>query len=338
VELQFKLPCYNIGNVEFCRVKSLNELLGLKYKGFELENKTLFRSVFGLLIVLTLFFEGYIIDKQWFISINILIMIVLGLAFGRLFVQILISGGNTFLRYYLSPIELPEIDQFCFQWLSYFAIAFVVSTITKNYVSSKSTLIRMSLIITKLIDSKDKYTSLHSRNVSHYAYLIGKEMKLSQKQCESLSLGGLIHDIGKIGVPDRILLKSSKLTDEEYNIMKQHPVIGYEILKSSKLLRNRGILDMVLYHHERFDGQGYPYGLAGKEIPLDSRIISVADAFDAMTSQRIYRLGRTIDYAMNEIRKHSGTQFDPQVVVAFLTILKKGEVSVQQYMKSVSDL
>lgn len=120
--------------------------------------------------------------------------------------------------------------------------------------------------------------------------------------------------------------------------MKQHPVIGYEILKSSKLLRNRGILDMVLYHHERFDGQGYPYGLAGKEIPLDSRIISVADAFDAMTSQRIYRLGRTIDYAMNEIRKHSGTQFDPQVVVAFLTILKKGEVSVQQYMKSVSDL
>lgn len=197
MELQFKLPCYNIDNVEFCRVKSLNELLGLKYKGFELENKTLFRSVFGLLVVLTLFFEGYIIDKQWFISINILIMIVLGLAFGRLFVQILISGGNTFLRYYLSPIELPEIDQFCFQWLSYFAIAFVVSTITKNYVSSKSTLIRMSLIITKLIDSKDKYTSLHSRNVSHYAYLIGKEMKLSQKQCESLSLGGLIHDIGK---------------------------------------------------------------------------------------------------------------------------------------------
>ena len=127
-----------------------------------------------------------------------------------------------------------------------------------------------------------------------------------------------MHDIGKIGIPEHILMKNGKLTNEEYEVIKIHPTIGYNMIKHVADFHKNGILDMVLYHHERYDGKGYPAGLKGNQIPLYARIAAVADTFDAMTTERVYREELSLDYTLNEIRKNKGTQFDPDIVDLFL--------------------
>jgi HD-GYP domain-containing protein (c-di-GMP phosphodiesterase class II) len=146
-------------------------------------------------------------------------------------------------------------------------------------------------------------------------------MGWTHEQIELLEIGSLLHDIGKIGVSDAILRKPYRLTDEEYAQMKKHPIVGAKMLESVSILRS--VLPYILYHQERYDGQGYPFGLSGKEIPIEGRILAVLDTLDAMTSDRPYRRGQTIEQALAEIKRHRGTQFDPQVVDALLRVAER---------------
>ena len=169
------------------------------------------------------------------------------------------------------------------------------------------------------VEAKDTYTRGHSDRVSEYSVLIGKYMNLPEEDLEILKIGGLFHDIGKIGIPDAILLKDSKLTDDEYSEIKNHPAIGKHILSNAKIFEN--IIPIVFHHHEKYDGNGYPEKLAGQNIPLHARIAAIADTFDAMTSKRSYRDALSLDIVRNEFARCSGTQFDPEILKVFLDIL-----------------
>lgn len=170
------------------------------------------------------------------------------------------------------------------------------------------------------VEAKDFYTRGHSDRVSEYSVLIGRKMGLSSDDISTLRIGGLFHDIGKIGIPDSIILKDDKLTDEEYAEIKNHPSIGAHILSNATVFKE--IVPIVLYHHEWYDGNGYPKGLKGKEIPLLARIAAVADTFDAMTSKRSYRNEVPLEEVKEELIKYSGTQFDPEIVNIFINILE----------------
>ena len=169
------------------------------------------------------------------------------------------------------------------------------------------------------VEAKDPYTRGHSDRVSAYSVLIGEKLGLSEDDLKILRVGGLFHDIGKIGIPDSILLKESKLTDDEYSEIKSHPAIGAHILCNAEVFKD--IIPIVKHHHERYDGKGYPGQLKGKDIPYFARIATIADAFDAMTSKRTYRNSLPIDVVKAEIEKNLGTQFDPEIGKVFLDIL-----------------
>lgn len=181
--------------------------------------------------------------------------------------------------------------------------------------------------ISQMIDEKDRYTSEHSHRVAEYARLIGAHMGFAGKELDSLYRSALLHDIGKIAVPDAILNKPSRLTDEEFDIMKQHTVWGRKILEGLEFLPQADC--GASYHHERFDGKGYPAGLKGGQLPEMVWIISVADALDAMGSDRCYRGHCDRDYIIGEFRKLSGTQFEPAAVKALVELLESGEIAVQ---------
>ena len=167
---------------------------------------------------------------------------------------------------------------------------------------------------------QDLYTKQHSDRVASYASLIGEKLNLSDDEMQTLRLGSFYHDIGKVGISTNIIFKDTKLTDDEYFEMKKHTFIGSDILSNSDTFKN--IIPIVKYHHERYDGKGYPEGLKGEEIPLLTRIVSIADSFDAMTSNRVYRKQLEMDVVRNEIENGSGTQFDPKITNIFLDILK----------------
>ncbi|MGB0453391.1 MAG: HD-GYP domain-containing protein [Bacteriovoracaceae bacterium] len=170
---------------------------------------------------------------------------------------------------------------------------------------------------------KDDYTYGHSMRVAHYSLCVGKEMGLNEEELYDLELSALFHDIGKIGTPDKVLLKPSRLDELEFAEMKKHPVISGEILSQFDGFKN--IAKYARHHHERYDGRGYPDGLKGEEIPLFSRIILIADTFDAMTSSRPYREGLTYNIAFEELEEFAGSQFDPNVVNLFIEAMKKEE-------------
>ena len=169
------------------------------------------------------------------------------------------------------------------------------------------------------VEAKDSYTRGHSDRVSEFSVLIGKHMGLSEEDLKTLKIGGLFHDIGKIGIPDAILLKEGKLDDNEYSEIKNHPSIGKHILSNASIFSN--IIPIVYHHHEKYNGSGYPEQLAGENIPLLARITAIADTFDAMTSKRSYRNAIPLEYVRAEIEKCSGTQFDPQIAKVFLDII-----------------
>ena len=169
------------------------------------------------------------------------------------------------------------------------------------------------------VEAKDPYTRGHSDRVAEYSVLLGEKLGLSDNDIKTLRVGGLFHDIGKIGIPDSILLKESKLTDDEYSEIKNHPSIGAHILCDAEVFKD--IIPIVKHHHERYDGRGYPGQLKGEDIPYFARIAAVADAFDAMTSKRTYRDSLPLDVVRGEIEKNLGTQFDPNVGKVFLDIL-----------------
>ncbi len=171
------------------------------------------------------------------------------------------------------------------------------------------------------IDAKDKYTNGHSLRVAEFSAMIGSKLNMSLEEVDDIYYIGLLHDIGKIGIPDEIINKASKLTEEEYTIIKTHPVIGSEIL--AKMSELPEIKVGARWHHERYDGKGYPDGLKGEEIPLVARIIGVADAYDAMSSTRSYRGVLSQETIRNEIQKCSGTQFDPTIAAIMLQIMEE---------------
>ena len=170
------------------------------------------------------------------------------------------------------------------------------------------------------VEAKDTYTRGHSDRVSEYSVLIGETLGLPEEDIKKLKIGGLFHDIGKIGVPDSILQKDGKLSDDEYSEIKNHPSIGAHILSTASIFQD--ILPIVKHHHERYDGKGYPSQLAGENIPYLARITAVADTFDAMTSKRSYRDSLPLDYVISEFERCKGTQFDPKIADVFLDILK----------------
>ena len=191
------------------------------------------------------------------------------------------------------------------------------------------------LTIARTVDAKDVNTSQHSARVAEYSVLIGKELGFDDARCEQLKKAALLHDIGKIGIPDRILNKPDRLTDEEYAIMKSHVVKGGEILKSFTLIEH--VEDGALYHHERYDGKGYVHGLKGEEIPLNARIIGIADAFDAMTANRVYRKQLDMKYVIEEIKKGKGTQFDPKLADILLELIDIGRIDVESLYHSMNN-
>lgn len=168
------------------------------------------------------------------------------------------------------------------------------------------------------LDAREHETANHSKRVSAYALFLARNMKLTRHQLEEVSQGSLLHDIGKIGVGDSVLLKPGPLTHAEWMEMKRHPGIGYRILKDIKQLKEVG--EIVLEHQEKFDGSGYPRHLKGESICIGARIFAVVDCFDAMTSDRPYRKATSLKAAQQEVLKHVGTQFDPNVVEAFMEI------------------
>jgi putative nucleotidyltransferase with HDIG domain len=168
------------------------------------------------------------------------------------------------------------------------------------------------------IESRDFETKHHCRRVQAYAVMLAQRLGVSPEQLVDISYGALLHDVGKIGVQDSILLKPGKLTDSEWEEMRKHPVEGYEMINRIKFLR--GASEIVLHHHERWDGGGYPSGIAGEDIPLGARIFSIIDTFDAMTSKRPYKEALTNATARAEILRCAGTQFDPKIVQEFLRI------------------
>lgn len=182
------------------------------------------------------------------------------------------------------------------------------------------------MTIANMIDARDGYTKGHSSRVADYTALLAYKLGMSKKEIEDIHSIALLHDIGKVGIPDSILNKSGRLTDEEYQIMKNHTVIGGNILKDMTMLPD---IDLgAKYHHERYDGKGYPDGLKGEEIPYTARIISVADAFDAMTSDRIYRKHLDSIIVIKEIEKGAGTQFDPEIAEAMLDLIKTEKIKL----------
>ena len=183
-------------------------------------------------------------------------------------------------------------------------------------------------ILRQTVEAKDPYTRGHSDRVSEYSVLIGKKLGLDEKTLHILKIGGLFHDIGKIGIPDSILLKESKLSDEEYSQIKNHPMIGVHMLGDAAIFTD--ILPVVKHHHERYDGRGYPSQLVGDDIPYVARIAAVADTFDAMTSKRSYRDSLPLDVVRAEIERCSGTQFDPNIAKVFLDILDNDFDSIRK--------
>jgi putative nucleotidyltransferase with HDIG domain len=166
------------------------------------------------------------------------------------------------------------------------------------------------------VEAKDSYTSDHVQNVAQMAIDVGREMGLSQREQESLRLGAILHDIGKIGIPDAILKKPGPLDAAEWEIMRQHPVIGERILVPIQHLRDAA--QIVRHHHEKYDGTGYPDGLVGEAIPLGARILTVVDSYSAIIDRRSYKSARSHEQAVAELIRCAGTQFDPYIVDLFL--------------------
>ena len=173
-----------------------------------------------------------------------------------------------------------------------------------------------------LIDTKDEYTMGHSARVAHYAKEIARRMQLGEEEVKKIGYIAMLHDCGKIGIPDQVLQKPESLTGEERSVIKEHTIMGGKVLENFTAIE--GLKDGALYHHERFDGTGYPFGLKGKEIPFYARIIGVADSFDTMNSDRVYRERLPKETILEELKKNAGTQFDPEIVKYMIEMIEDG--------------
>lgn len=217
-------------------------------------------------------------------------------------------------------------------WLITFVMYLIAAARIKRYQERHerdNEIIRESIeTFTGFIDAKDSYTNGYSKRVADYTRLIAKEFGYKGEELNLIYYIALLHDCGKIGIPDAVLKKPGKLTDEEFDIIKSHTVRGGEILKSFKSMKDANL--GALYHHERYDGKGYPEGRAGEDIPFVARMICVADSFDAMNSNRVYRKSLSKEYIINEIETNKGRQFDPKVADVMLNLLQNGFITINE--------
>jgi putative nucleotidyltransferase with HDIG domain len=210
-----------------------------------------------------------------------------------------------------------------------------VSTNAHERWGERATDVESTRAMVAAVDARDPYTRVHSVSVAAYAVAIARRMGLSAAAVESLHNAALLHDVGKIGVPDAILTKPGPLTAEEFNTVKRHPEIAIEILGHLSVLADQ--LPLILHHHERYDGRGYPAGLVGEKIPLGARILAVADALDTMLSQRTYKPAYNVDQVRAELIACSGRQFDPAIVQATLAILDEQPSLVPHSQPTLTD-
>lgn len=253
--------------------------------------------------------------------------------------------------FYMYPSENPEVMEFCYILSGeivceigekktilgphdYFtasglsdSIHFtVLSDVTFIWIITEPVFVHLSkeisdlMEIAKQVEAKDRYTHMHSDRVANYAVKIAKKMKLSKSQLENVNTAAVVHDIGKIHISEEILNKPSRLTDEEFAIIKKHPQDGAEMLKGTVY---EELYPIIVQHHERLNGTGYPYGLKGDEILLEACIIAVSDTFDAMTEDRAYRKAFNAQFAFDEIESMAGTHYDRKVVKAFGEVLRE---------------
>lgn len=189
-------------------------------------------------------------------------------------------------------------------------------------------LVDFAKILLQTVGAKDHYTEEHSRRVTLLADVFSKYLKLDKNQISDLQIAAAFHDIGKIGIPDNILLKTTRLTDDEYTVIKTHPVIAANIFSVSDIYKD--IYPIMYCHHERYDGKGYPTGIAGRQIPFLARILSICDCFDAIVSKRTYKEGASIEFALSEIQKGAGTQFDPDLAPSFILMVENNIGYIQK--------
>jgi HD-GYP domain-containing protein (c-di-GMP phosphodiesterase class II) len=180
--------------------------------------------------------------------------------------------------------------------------------------------LRVALVCSfnQLLDLRDLNTGVHSTRLAEWGIRVGRDLGVEERRMPDIEMGALLHDIGKVGIPDQILNKPGRLSEEEFQLIKRHPEFGWSVIRKLPGLEIASLY--VLHHHENFDGTGYPAGLSGADIPIGARIVSVIDAFDAMVSSRPYRQGLPVDEAIRRLHESSGTQFDPAVVESFVQI------------------
>jgi len=184
------------------------------------------------------------------------------------------------------------------------------------------------------IDAKDPYTRGHSERVARYSIAIGKNLSLPEKDMRNLRISALLHDVGKIGIDDRILRKPGALSEDEFEVMKGHPAKGAAIMSGVAQLID--IIPGMKYHHEKWAGGGYPDNLEGDQIPMQARIVAIADTFDAMTTNRPYQKAMELGYVVDKIKSFAGTRFDPRVVDAFVNAVKRGDITIEEQVRGAA--
>ncbi len=210
--------------------------------------------------------------------------------------------------------------------IAYIAV-FATDRAAQKRIKQDELIIEQSIrVLTRFVDAKDSYTNGHSYRVAEYSKMLGEKLGFSKEECRQLFYIALLHDCGKVTVPDAILKKPGALTEEEYATIKSHSAMGAKLLDDFTSIQ--GIRDGALYHHERYDGKGYPTGKSGEDIPLVGRIICVADAFDAMNSRRCYRDRHQRDYIIQELAENRGKQFDPNIVDCILELILEGRIII----------
>ncbi|MBR1977053.1 HD domain-containing protein [bacterium] len=239
-------------------------------------------------------------------------------------------------QYILKPFEPEELIKVVRDGIEKFDLINSKATILTDL---KELFYKTIKSISSALDSKDPYTHGHSLRVTLYALILASTLGLSDKELEDIETAGLLHDIGKIGIPQSILCKQGKLTDEEFEVMKAHPENAEKLIANIKNLK--GISNWLKCHHERWDGAGYPAGLKGEEIPLSARIIAIADTYDAMTTTRSYRTALSHQTAIDEIRACAGTQFDPELAKKFIELeqtIEDAKTNPEEYYSKYSYL
>jgi HD-GYP domain-containing protein (c-di-GMP phosphodiesterase class II) len=263
---------------------------------------------------------AYILLNSFFVSV------IIYLTIKDKFIDIFLTDFKVVISYFYSLVCISVAVSYIYNPDRPFTILIMVPPLilmdqsVRRYYRLQSEAKSTLTVLAQIIDQRDKYTYEHSSRVAKYAKEISEQLNISSNETVVIETAGLVHDLGKISIEDKIINKDGKLTDEEYNLIQAHPMTGYRLLENIHPYRKSA--QYVLYHHEKFGGGGYPINISGYSIPLGARILAVADSYDAMTSDRSYRKALAQSKAVSELIRGSGTQFDPVVVNAFIEVLK----------------